>query len=101
MARDADDGDADPDSAIARDDPAAATDTDTHDEAEGEVDTERPVRRGAVDLRTRDGERITHDDAYVRYEPDAFVVALDPSFDDEVRYSKTSLAWIEVRHPRW
>jgi hypothetical protein len=65
-----------------------------------EADAERPVRRGAVDLRTRDGERVHHDDAYVRYETDAFVVAVDPSFDEATRYPKASLAWVEVRHPR-
>jgi hypothetical protein len=79
--------------AIASDDAAAG-------ERGPEADAERPVRRGAVDLRTRDGERVHHDDAYVRYETDAFVVAVDPSFDEATRYPKASLAWVEVRHPR-
>jgi hypothetical protein len=63
---------------------------------------DHPVRRGAVDLLTRAGTRVHHDDAAVRYEPDAFVVAPGPDFDatDTERYAKADVAWVEVRHPR-
>ena len=61
-----------------------------------------PVRRGSVDLRLHDGTRVHHDEADVRYEPDAFVVASDPSSSGVTteRYPKTAVAWLEVRHPR-
>lgn len=61
-----------------------------------------PVRRGSVDLRLRDGTRVHHDEAYVRYESDAFVVAVDDSFSEAAteRYPKETVAWVEVRHPR-
>ena len=89
MTRDADPPDA-----------ADAADADEVEFGKG-ADAGRPVRRGAVDLRTRDGERVHHDDAYVRYDPDAFVVAPDPSFGEGATwYPKASLAWVEVRHPR-
>lgn len=66
------------------------------------ADADHPVRRGSVDLQLRGGERVHHDEAFVRYEPDAFVVATDPSFphDSTVRYEKQSIAWVTVRHPR-
>jgi hypothetical protein len=61
-----------------------------------------PVRRGSVDLRLHDGTRVHHDEADVRYEPDAFVVASDTSSSGVTteRYPKTAVAWLEVRHPR-
>lgn len=61
-----------------------------------------PVRRGSVDLRTRDGEAVHHDEAFVRYERDAFVVSTDDSFSAETtaRYPKSAVAWVQVRHPR-
>ncbi|AUV82105.1 hypothetical protein C2R22_10970 [Salinigranum rubrum] len=63
---------------------------------------ETPVRRGSVDLRTRDGEAVHHDEAFVRYEREAFVVSTDGSFAGErtERYPKSVVAWIQVRHPR-
>lgn len=62
----------------------------------------RPVRRGSVDLRTVDGEVVHHDEAFVRYDPEAFVVGPDQSFPsgETVRYPKETVAWIQVRHPR-
>jgi hypothetical protein len=67
-----------------------------------EAVADHPVRRGAVDLLTRAGTRVHHDDAAVRYEPDAFVVAPGPDFDatETERYAKADVAWVEVRHPR-
>jgi hypothetical protein len=72
----------------------------TH-ESEGDT-TGRPVRHGTVHLRTRAGETVRHDEAVVRYDPDAFVVSTDPSFppDATERYEKSHVSWIEVRHPR-
>ena len=63
---------------------------------------ERPVRRGSVDIRTRDGTVVHHDEAFVRYEPDAFVVSTGASFaaGETETYLKTEVAWVEVRHPR-
>lgn len=73
-------------------------------DAEGreEAVTDHPVRRGTVDLLTRAGARVHHDDAAVRYEPDAFVVSpgLDFGATDTERYAKADVAWVEVRHPR-
>lgn len=70
------------------------------DDDAGRVD--RPVRRGSVDLRTRDGRVVHRDEAFVRYDHDAFVVSSDQSFpaDGTVRYPKERVAWIQVRHPR-
>ena len=61
-----------------------------------------PVRRGTVDLRTASGELIHHDEAFVRYDRDAFVVSTEPSFppDATEEYDKNAVEWIEVRHPR-
>lgn len=79
---------------------ADATDPVARDDEPDRVD--RPVRRGSVDLRTRDGEVVHHDETFVRYEPDAFVLSPDQSFpaDGTVRYPKGAVAWIQVRHPR-
>ena len=81
-------------------DDADADDSPHSEGARGTVD--RPVRRGSVDLRTKEGATRHHDEAFVRYEPDAFVVSVDPSFPAErtERYPKTDVAWIRVRHPR-
>ena len=70
------------------------------DDDVGRVD--RPVRRGSVDLRTRDGEVVHHDEAFVRYDHDAFVVSADQSFpaDGTVRYPKVTVAWIQGRTRR-
>lgn len=75
-------------------------DTDTASDADRAVD--RPVRRGTVDLRTATGDLIHHDEAFVRYDRDAFVVSTDPSFppDATETYEKAAVEWIEVRHPR-
>ena len=63
---------------------------------------ETAIRRGAVDIRTREGARIHHDDAFVRHEGDALVVSESPDFDsaETERYEKRALSWYEVRHPR-
>ena len=77
-------------------------------DGDGDTDTDaggvgrRPVRRGSVDIHTRDGDAVHHDEAAVRYEDAAFVVSRDGSFAPErtERYPKTDVAWIQVRHPR-
>lgn len=87
-------------------DPAADSDDSDHDEHGDDADeratVDRPVRRGSVDLRTDAGEHRHHDEAFVRYDPDAFVVSVDPSFPPArtERHPKTDVAWIQVRHPR-
>ncbi len=67
-----------------------------------EESVDDPVRRGAVDLVTQEGTRVHHDDAAVRYEPEAFVIApsLDFAAADTERYAKATIEWIEIRHPR-
>jgi hypothetical protein len=74
-------------------------DSDTGRDGDG---VDRAVRRGSVDLRTRDGEVVHHDETYVRYDRDAFVLSPDRSFpaDGTERYPKEAVAWIQVRHPR-
>ncbi|WP_318569386.1 hypothetical protein [Salinigranum marinum] len=82
------------------DGPRPRSDADAGPDADRAAD--RPVRRGTVDLRTASGELIHHDEAFVRYDRDAFVVSTDPSFPPDAieTYEKDAVAWIEVRHPR-
>jgi hypothetical protein len=71
-------------------------------DADDNATDERPVRRGSVDIRTRDGRVVHHDEAFVRYEPGAFVVSTEASFPAGTTetYQKADVAWVEVRHPR-
>jgi hypothetical protein len=101
------DGEARSETEAAAVDDAQRTETDgpvTDDDGDSGTHPEssHPVRRGSVDIRLRDGERIHHDEAFVRYEPDAFVVAADASFPTAStdRYPKERVAWLDVRHPR-
>lgn len=76
--------------------------TDDPPDAGDDAPVQRPVRRGSVDIRTRDGTVVHHDEAFVRYEPDAFVVSTEASFPAGATetYRKADVAWVEVRHPR-
>lgn len=95
----ADGGSASPDHV--EDTPSAST-AGTEDASDGNGRTDGPLRRGSVDLRTRGGDRVHHDEVFVRYDSDVFVLCPDESFPEEAteRYRKADVAWIEVRHPR-